>query len=379
MQQVALAGFTISCALLVYTYILYPLILLILPKHHTSEAAYDTSKPMSVDVILAAFNEEAHIANRLSELASHDSEYDFGVVVGNDGSADKTSALVRSHQNERTTLLDFEINRGRAETHNRCIEASTADVVIFSDVETEFSPGFVDRLMSGFTDPNVGCVVGTLLWANENESAEARSMGIYWRYEQWLRTQESQRNLLATGTGAAMAVRRDLYETLRSDEDVDFVTPLHVIRAGKSVIADPLALAVDVTPATTKGVWRARTRMTSKNFVGTLRVTRTMLAPRHLLVLWSLFSHKVLRWLSGFFVVGVGVTACVLAVESTPFRVIAALGTLGVAYAVAGGITKSAGLSGQVWSFLVALAAMSTGVLQAVLGRRVTAYSQSDT
>ena len=70
-------------------------------------------------VVLPAFNEEGSIGPLLdSLLAELGADYpDFTILVVNDGSTDRTAALVRDYESTgRVLLIDQPANRGLAET-----------------------------------------------------------------------------------------------------------------------------------------------------------------------------------------------------------------------------------------------------------------------
>jgi cellulose synthase/poly-beta-1,6-N-acetylglucosamine synthase-like glycosyltransferase len=370
--------------LLAYAYIAYPLLAAGIAASRSAirpnvGGILSAKSNLTADVILAALNEEATIEPRISELQDHVAAAPFGFIVGNDGSSDETAAVARRLVSNRVRFLNFAENRGRALVHNDCVAASNADILIFSDVETQFQPGFVDEVVAPFCDPLVGCVVGRLEWSNTDASDTASTMGIYWRYEQWIRSNESSAGLLSTGTGAAMAVRRELYIDLLSDEDVDFVTPIHVKASGHAVLVSNSAIAVDQTPATTKGVWRSRSRMTAKNLTGTIR--QLVRARFPLGATFSLVSHKLLRWCTAYLMAATLISSAALA--GTPFYRIALVGQLaGYAIAAVGGWAnrsgRRAGPAGQLFAFLWNAVAMAAGVAKAVLGVRIASYEQSD-
>ena len=305
---------TISAFILAYTYLGYPLLLALFARFlsHQEEPTVHAS-PAPVSVIIAAYNEERHIVQRLHNILAQADERLMEIIVGSDGSTDGTVERARSVNDPRVRVLDFPQNRGRAIVHNDCVAHARGDILVFTDAATEFAPGFLAAITAPFADPSVGCTVGHLKWRNVGDDAAAgESEGLYWAYELWIRAQESRLGILATGTGACMAVRRDLFRPLRPDEDVDFTTVMDVLARGYRVVYVPEAIATDEVPATHEGEIRLRSRIVVKNLVGILRKLPEMPPHRFPAVWWGLFSHKILRWLTPVFLLVAFVTNALL-------------------------------------------------------------------
>src|SRR5205807_240578 len=117
----------------------------------------------------------------------------------------------------------------------------------------------------------------------------------------WLRTAETRLNIYATGSGPCMAVRRSMFKELPPTGDVDFTTPLDVVDAGYSCAHLYGSVAHDVMPANAAGEFRVRIRMVAKNFSGTLSRWGWRNIARRPAYTWALYSHKIFRWLTPFF------------------------------------------------------------------------------
>src|SRR2546423_14920699 len=110
-----------SIGLLLYTYAGYPAILRILsrfsrPKEHQRPTPVQWP---TVSVLLSAYNEQNVIGERIKNLL--DLDYPRGrleVLVGSDGSTDRTCEILKGFQNERIRLVAFKERRGKASVIN---------------------------------------------------------------------------------------------------------------------------------------------------------------------------------------------------------------------------------------------------------------------
>lgn len=295
--------FWTCAALLVHTWLAYPALTIALARRREPPAPAPLP---SLTVVIAAYDEEDAIAGRVTDVLAQDYPADrLEVVVGSDGSTDATAERARSVGDARVRVMAFERNRGKAHVHNDAIPAARGDVVVLTDAETRFAPGFLRAIAAPFADPDVGCVVGKLVYAQPGGSI-ARAEGAYFRLEVRLRAAESELGVLLAGTGAAMAFRRALYEPVRGDEDTDVTLPLVVpLRGGRTAFAAE-AVAMDVPPSSARQEFRYRARDTALSLAATNRVAarhaRALLRRPGLLL--ALVSHRYLRWLTPFLMLG---------------------------------------------------------------------------
>jgi cellulose synthase/poly-beta-1,6-N-acetylglucosamine synthase-like glycosyltransferase len=331
-----------------------------------------------VSVIIAAHNEEERVAARLRNCLAQGYPSHLEIIVASDGSTDRTVEIAREY--EGVVVLDFPQNRGRAAVQNDAAASARGEIVVFTDAETEFEPDFLARIAAAFADPRVGCAVGNLVY-REKDTAVGVSEGMYWRFEKKLRQVESDLGILATATGACMAVRRSLWRPLTPIDDSDFTTPLDVILQGYRVVYVPEAVAYDVPASSMRGEFRTRVRQTSKNLIGTLRRWGLRNWFTHPAVSWGLLSHKILRWMTPFFMAG-ALAANRFLLDDPFYRLTLALQAvfylLGIVGFVADAFGRRVPLASFVAGFCVACLGMGVGVIKGLFGRAPAAYRAAE-
>ena len=163
--------------------------------------------------------------------------------IGSDGSTDNTIEKIKDFDSKRIRIHEF--NRiGRASVHNSIVQKINEDIIIFTDAETVFKNDFLEKVLNSFKDPDVGIVVGNLEYF-DSENITSEGEGIYWKYEKFVRQLEEKCNVLSNATGAAMAIRKNLYIEIRPHEDIDTALPIEVNKLGKKVIYAWDAIAFD--------------------------------------------------------------------------------------------------------------------------------------
>jgi cellulose synthase/poly-beta-1,6-N-acetylglucosamine synthase-like glycosyltransferase len=290
--------FWISAGLLGYSYFLYPLLVMGLARLRPAQSDRPAwRQPPQVAVVIAAYNEEKHIAARIGNILAQD--YPAGMlslVVGSDGSTDATVARASAAADERVTIHEFSRNRGKASVLNDLVATTSAEILVFSDANTRFEPDTVSRLVARLADPGVGAVSGELLLTPPDRGRNDDHR--YWSLEQRLKAAESRLDGLLGANGGVYAIRRSLYVPL-SPETIcdDFVIAMNVAVAGNRVVYEPLARAHEETPDDMQAEFRRRVRIGTGNYQALFQhpafLTDTSWPRR-----WTYFSHKVLRWIS---------------------------------------------------------------------------------
>ena len=136
---------------------------------------------------------------------------------------------------------------------------------------------------------------GELHLAPSTDSAAGRGVGLYWRYEKFIRRTESRLDSTVGVTGAIYALRRSLYRALDPCTILDDVAiPMEVVRAGYRVVFERKARAFDHAPDNAEHEYRRKVRTlaatTSSSF--SIRRFSTHIANR---LFWQFVSHKLLR------------------------------------------------------------------------------------
>lgn len=315
-------GFWVCCLLAVHTYLLYPLFLLaassvvqtwrdlryLWSPRERRLAAAPTELP-AVSLIVPAHNEERRLPDKLTNLRALDYPRDrLQVVFVSDGSTDGTNAILEAAEGGNIETLYLPVRSGKASAVNRAVGRARHPILVFSDAATLFAADAVKTLARHFADPRVGAVCGALRFEASAESQQTE--GLYWRYESMLRLMESRLGVTLTASGAIYALRRECFVPLPADTLVeDLLVPVNTRRAGFRVLYDPDAVATDFAPPTVAGEFARRVRIATGSFRALGQVLRGPLDP---LTAFAFVSHKLLRWVLPFLLLGMLVTSAVL-------------------------------------------------------------------
>ncbi len=130
------------------------------------------SRYPSVSILIAAYNEEASIADTLRSIANQDYPGAFEVFVIDDGSRDRTAAIVDACDQEWLRLLRQPHNAGKSAALNRGLAEARFDLVVTLDADSflyrDALRSLVERYMSD--PPNTRAVAGTMLVRNSRRN-----------------------------------------------------------------------------------------------------------------------------------------------------------------------------------------------------------------
>lgn len=300
--SVPLIGLWACLFTVTYVYIGYPLTLLGWPwrscdRRRSPDRGPSTAVEPRVTVVIAAFNEAAHIADTIRNKLEQD--YPVGrldVVVVSDGSTDGTDDVVEALHEPRVTHLRQEPRQGKTMALNRGVAAARGDIVVFSDANSRYERSAVRRLVGVFEDPAVGYVTGRLVYDDPGDTAVGGGSGLYMRYENWLRRLESRAGSIVGVNGGIDAVRRALYQPMRPDHLPDFILPLRVVQQRHRVVYCEDAVSREEALGHQEDEFRMRVRVSLRG-LRTLVEMRPLLHPRYGLFAFQLLVHKLVRYL----------------------------------------------------------------------------------
>lgn len=377
------ATFWVALALLVYVYAGYEWLLraasaLRRAPTTTGGGAAQPGFAPRITVLITAHNEASRIAQRVANvLACSYPDDRLEVLVASDGSDDGTDDIVRRLANAHPVRLFASGGRlGKTETQNRALGEARGEIIVFTDAETHFATDFLAEIARPFQDPAVGMTTA-VIELTDASGAVAHSQGLYWSYEMRVRRRESSLGILAVASGQAMAARKSLLRPMDASIGEDCIVPLDVVIQGARAIHCERALARDAFESDPAKEFRTRVRMTLRNWQGTWSRPSLLNPLRHPGYAFALWSHKVLRWLSPFYVLVATLSVAVLAADP-PYRwfaVLAVLGYLGVVLGWLGDRYRfRVPLAVQLYSFALANVGFAVGVVRALRGHQIRAY-----
>jgi cellulose synthase/poly-beta-1,6-N-acetylglucosamine synthase-like glycosyltransferase len=312
-----------SALALFYTYVGYPLLLLIVStlRPLAVRRGADAELP-ETSVIITAYNEERDLRAKLENTLALDYPAEkLEVIVASDCSTDGTDEIVREYAARGVQLLRQPVRLGKTAAQNSAVASARGEIILFSDATTLYQPDVLRVMMPSFADPAIGCVAGRLVYVDPAESSVGQGARSYWGYETFLKRHESRACSLIGASGCLYAVRRSAYVPMYDEACSDFLIATLMVQQGLRAVYEPLAVCTEETNRRADKELRMRVRVITQTLNDLWRHRAMMNPLRSGFYAVQLFSHKVLRYLVPVFLAILFIASALLAVSNAFYAV----------------------------------------------------------
>ena len=283
-----------SLGLILYTYVGFPLLVLIRGLVRRRPVVKGDITPR-VSLVIAAYNEAATIGAKLDNALALDYPRDrLEIIVASDGSTDGTNEIVARYAGRGVRLLAFP-RQGKIPALNAAVAQATGEILVFSDATSIFAPDALRILVRPFADPTIGAVGGN---QHYDSGGGVASIGerLYWSFDRTLKLlQSAAGNVIAAG-GAMYAIRRALFQPVPLGVGDDFVVSTRAIAQGYRLICEPTAIAYETIALTDGAEFGRKVRVVDQGLRGLWAVRELFNPLRYGFYAVQIFSHKLLRW-----------------------------------------------------------------------------------
>lgn len=303
--------FLLSAGFIVYTYLLFPLILHLRAKGAQPLSAAEPAQWPSVSIVIAAHNEAANLPAKLASLRELDYPVELiELIIVSDGSTDGTDTYLEQQfaGNDQWKYKHLPQSLGKCGALNEGVAMASGDIILFMDGRQRVSSNAMKLLIPYLLRDDVGAASGELI-LSEDGSLEAGNFGLYWRYEKWIRDNESRLFSTTGVTGALYAIRRAEFKPNRIGTLLDdFDTPVGLLKHGKRTLFIPGAYAFDKAADDIKQEFGRKVRNLAGNWQS-YQTNPWLFNPFKNPVWWQFLSHKVFRLLVPYALIIAFITA----------------------------------------------------------------------
>ena len=294
--------FIVCCIMIIYPYILYPVLLLMISVNRNRQISVSSTSP-SVTIIVSAFNEEDIIGEKIrNALALNYPKEQLEIIIVSDNSTDRTDEIVKNFSKQGVTLLSQPVRRGKTAGLNEAVKKARGEILVFSDADAMFEADALKK-MTGYLsgDESVGLVTGSTYYRSKGEGKIVATTSMYMRLESFIKRRESLLGSCVGADGAIFAVWKALYQPLQNDDINDLVIPLKVIKQGYRVVFHDQLFCSEAPAADARGEFNRQVRITNRTLRALFRNSELMNIFKHPLFSFELISHKLLRLAVPFF------------------------------------------------------------------------------
>ncbi|MDP1802667.1 MAG: glycosyltransferase [Bacteroidota bacterium] len=301
--------FFISVFLILQTYLLYPLwILLFTSKSKNKHLVYSVNDELpTVGILIAAYNEEKIIKEKvLSVIKTTYPLSKLRIYVGSDASTDNTdqiiNELIKEHKN--LNLINFGGRTGKANIINALAELANEEIFILTDANVIFKEDTIFNLVRHFKDQKFAQVCANIIKVSNSDHGIAKQEKSYIVFENKIKYGEYKRwNVVMGAEGGCYAIRKEFYAPVPKNFFMDdFYITMNVIEKNKKIVFDNEAICYEDVPTQAKEEFKRKVRISIGNFQNLFRYKKLLL-PFWKGSAFAFWSHKVLRWLTPFFLI----------------------------------------------------------------------------
>ncbi len=321
-------AFWVSFFAILHSYVLYPLIISLLARSHrdNTEVLDPSDNLPFVSVIMAVHNEEIVISEKLRSIFhTRYPEERLELLVGSDGSTDKTNEKLHVWANESEALrfFPFKERQGKPAVINRLREEASGEILILTDANVMFTYDTIFELVKHFCNREIGLVGANI--SNERIDRSGISFQEWSFISREIRMKYHEGKIWGTMIGAfggCYAIRNEYYSHVPAGFAVDdFYITMKVVERKKRCILEMKAVCVENVQNQLSEEFRRKIRISSGNFQN-LRTFCRLLWPPFSGLSFSFMSHKVLRWLGPFFLLLLLLASFMLSQASPFYRVL---------------------------------------------------------
>lgn len=289
----------------VWIYCGYPLLMAILAKARPRPPKRADIRP-TVTLLIPAYNEASVLEEKLANSRHLDYPRELlEILVVSDGSTDGTDDLVRraAASAPDTIRLLRQPRSGKAFALNRGAEEAHGEILVLTDANALLEPDALGWLVAPFADSDVGGVCGRkrARAARDTDTTE-QGEGLYWRFDQWLKEQESRVGSVFAADGTLYAVRRRLYSPIVDPAQADDIAiSARIVLQGYRLVSEPRAVAWEAAPAEGRDELRRKIRVTNHSVRALWNLGSGLWTSGFYSL--ELLSHKLVRHLVPFFLV----------------------------------------------------------------------------
>ena len=258
----------------------------------------ENSKKHTISIVIAAYNEESCIADKITNTLSIDYPNNlFDILVVTDGSTDRTVEIVKCFPEVR--CFHENTRKGKMAAIDRIMPYVQSEITVFTDANTFLNTDCLNAINSHFFNQNVGGVAGEkkvekLHLPNDKRKSQE---GIYWKYESFLKQIDSDFHSVVGAAGELYAIRTSLYDF--PGEQVildDFLISMNICKKGFVFKYEAGAYAREQPSVNLFEEKKRKIRIAAGGIQSILLLKDLINIFRYKKLSYLYLSHRVLRW-----------------------------------------------------------------------------------
>jgi cellulose synthase/poly-beta-1,6-N-acetylglucosamine synthase-like glycosyltransferase len=293
--------------LIAHSYIFYPFFIQHIGRKLKNNLLIYTSEEdlPSVSILMAAHNEEAVIQEKIESILNSDYPASkIEILIGSDCSTDKTNSIIVefAKNNSQINFFEFSTRTGKIGIVNSLYKKASGDILLLTDANVILQKRTLFELVKHFKNPEISLVDSFMKHRN------LKTDGISYQESNYISNEVNTKHAegkiwgsLMGPFGGCFAIRKEDFKPVPSNFLVDdFYTCMQVLHAKKRCISEENAIVLEDVSNNLKAEFNRKIRISAGNFQNLAKFWTLLL--RFNGTAFAFLSHKVLRWLTPFFI-----------------------------------------------------------------------------
>lgn len=359
-----------------HPFITYPWSLIVLQALRPVKRSRQAQIPqenLSCAICVCAYNEERGIERKVQNLlALREREPGLEILVYVDGAGDLTAQILQQYASQIDLHVATE-RHGKTYGMNLLASKARAALLIFTDANVQMDLDCVSDFRRYFSDPEIGCVCGNLIYTNGGTSATAASGSAYWRFEEAIKKLEMESGSMMGADGSVFAIRRSLHVAPPEHLIDDMYVSLMILCGGHRVIQASDARAYEESVVSAREEFNRKIRIACQAF-NVHRLLWPKLRKLDGITIYKYVSHKLIRWFTIYLLAG-AIIAFEAALVAAGYPRTALALMLGGAAALLLGYLSPMKPFAQISGIVAAFAGTGLGVWRSIRGERYQTWT----
>jgi cellulose synthase/poly-beta-1,6-N-acetylglucosamine synthase-like glycosyltransferase len=299
--------FWISIFALVHSYLIFPITIAIFARYKKNNLYVYTEidEWPTITIIMAVRNAEKILEKKIKSIyASNYPPQKISLLVGSDASDDSTNQIIEGLAKQFSSIqfYAFVARTGKVEIINFLARQAQTAILVFTDAYAVFEQGSLKQLVKHFKNPDIHVVGGKMkgdVSLSGNVSVQELS---YFETEYKIKYAEGKLwGCMMGAFGAFYAVRRNNWHPVPDNFlNDDFYISIKAIETRGKAIFEPEAIVCQNVSGNPKEEFRRKIRIATGNFQN-FKAISPLLFQKKFGFVFSLLSHKILRWFGPIF------------------------------------------------------------------------------
>jgi cellulose synthase/poly-beta-1,6-N-acetylglucosamine synthase-like glycosyltransferase len=293
-------------SILLYIFLFFPIITYLLSKISKDKIFPDGDYEPELTVLISAYNEEEYLEDCIISVLNSNYPIDkIKIIIGSDGSTDKTNEIGRMLQEKHKNINFYEFHRGGKNVLlNKLVPLTNTNIIFFLDADLRVLPDSIKNSIQYLGNESVGLTMSAINIINPDQTYSSGYHGesLYQKYETFLRKNESIIHS-AVNIGTMHGIKRELFQNIANSRVCDDLFNLmSVLYSKKRAIFVDSSKVLEIRKKNSTNEFERRRRLVSCG-LSTIEYFKGLLSPRYGIVSFFMWSHKLLRWVTPFIMI----------------------------------------------------------------------------